>query len=207
MASLRNGVPDSESRRAAWPKATRMLSPQALSWPAWWISSRMTKPSADRPAQLCRGVPGGDLLVGGHEPVHVAGQAVAGAPVGVELEAESVRRQRPLHLEVAGRGDDDEDARFVGEAGASTGQRKRRLSGARRGDGEEVGLGAGPELLVGGALPGAQGHGRHRPPESGAETPDPQPPPKFSSACALQRALTGEIRGLVGVGRRYGGGR
>ena len=41
--------------------------------------------------ELGGGVAGGDLLVGGDETVHIAGEALAGAPVGVELETESVR--------------------------------------------------------------------------------------------------------------------
>jgi hypothetical protein len=76
------------------------------------------------PGELGGGVAGGDLLVGGDEAVHVAGEAVAGAPVGVELQAEAVRGERPLDLEVAGRCDDDQRAWFLGEAGRAQARAK-----------------------------------------------------------------------------------
>ena len=116
---------------AGVPNATRTPSPQAFSWPAWWISSRITKPPAESPASFGGGVARGDLLVGGDEAVDVAGEPVARGPVGVELQPEPVGGERPLDLEVAGRRDDDQGARLLGEAGSSAGERERRLAGAR----------------------------------------------------------------------------
>ena len=41
--SDRKGVPVSDSRRVAPPKASRMPSPQLSASPPWWTSSRMTR--------------------------------------------------------------------------------------------------------------------------------------------------------------------
>ena len=91
----------------------------------------------DAPQGLCRGT-GRHLLVGGDEPVYVAGKGLAGGPVDVEFEADPVCGAGPLQLEVAGRGDDDEPALMGAQGGHGTGQGEGRLPGARRGDGEEV---------------------------------------------------------------------
>ena len=50
------------------------------------------------------GVAGGHLLEGGDDAVHVFGNAAAGGPIGIELQPETVRRQAPLQLQVAGGG-------------------------------------------------------------------------------------------------------
>ena len=128
------------------------------------------EPVRRQSGQLGRGVSRGDLLIGGDQAVDVAGEPVTWAPFGVELQAQPMRSQRPLHLEVAGRRHHDQRTRLVGEAGASAGQRERGLSRSGGGDREVVGVGVRSERFVCSALPGAEGHGRHRRVECGAST-------------------------------------
>ncbi len=61
------------------------------------------EPVGRQPGELGRSVARGDLLVRGDEAVHVACEALAGAPIGIELQPQAMCRERPLHLEVAGR--------------------------------------------------------------------------------------------------------
>ncbi len=124
---------------------------------------------ARQTAQLGRRVAGGHLLVGGHHAVHVARQRDARRPRGVERQTEPVGGKCPLLLEVGGRRHHDE-ARWSGagatrrshlaERDAGRGEGEGRLAGARRGDGQEVGRGAGREPIEGRALPGTKTKGR-----------------------------------------------
>jgi hypothetical protein len=90
VLSLRNGVPDSESRRAADSKAHATPSPQARSAPAWWSSSRTTKASSDGPRSAFGGR---DLLVGDGHAVHVRREGLGGRPARTRGGAR--RRRRP----------------------------------------------------------------------------------------------------------------
>ena len=96
----------------------------------------------------------------------VLGHAVGGRPVVVDVQAHAVCAERPLGLQVGGGGDDDQPAPLVAERPAGARQGERGLSGAGRGDGEEVLLFAGGELVEGFALPLAEldtvAHGNHR---------------------------------------------
>ena len=55
--SLRIGVPESASRRRAVAKACCTDVPQARSSPAWWISSRITRPSVTMPRRASVAAP------------------------------------------------------------------------------------------------------------------------------------------------------
>ena len=117
-------------------------------------------------AHLLGGGPRGELLERRDDPVDVTCDALSRGPVGIELEPEPVGGERPLHLEVARRRHDHEPARRalpgpVRQLGARTGERERRLAGARGRDREEVGVGAGTEQLERCALPRTEGDGAH----------------------------------------------
>ncbi len=117
-----------------------------------------------------------DLLVGGDDPVDVAGNALPGAPVRVELEPEPVCRERPLDLEMARRSDHDQAPRVLGERGPGTRQRESRLAGPRGGDREEVGTLAGAEEIECFSLPGSEDDGAHGTLDSGRSPRSAQPP-------------------------------
>ncbi len=113
------------------------------------------------PGQLLRRAAHRELLVGRDQAVDVAGQAVAGRPVGVELQAHPVGCLRPLDLEVAGWCHDDQRSVLVGKRGAGAGQCEGRLTGARCGDRQVVRSGRGAKEIERSALPRAEGDGRH----------------------------------------------
>jgi hypothetical protein len=91
-----------------------------------------------QPGQLNRA--GGHLLIGGDDAVHVARQgAFPGGPGGVEVQPEAGRCIGPLGLQMlGGRHDDQPTTPGAGQVLAGGGQRKGRLAGAGRGDGQEV---------------------------------------------------------------------
>ncbi|MEI2696996.1 MAG: hypothetical protein V9E94_01160 [Microthrixaceae bacterium] len=82
-----------------------------------------------------------DLLVGGHDAVHVGREStVARGPLGVQVQAEAGRCFGPLVLQVLGRGDDDHSAPGgLAQVLNRGGEREGRLAGAGSRDRQEVG--------------------------------------------------------------------
>ncbi len=102
----------------------------------------------------------GDLLVRGDDPVHVARQpARTRRPHRVEMQRERSRGPRPLHLQMRRRRDHDQPAAAARQLVPRGGQGERRLAGARRRDGEEIGCGRLDELVEGALLPGPEADG------------------------------------------------
>lgn len=54
LMSVRNGVPESASRRVAGSNASRTASPHDRPSPAWWTSSKMTSDLRDSVRLRCR---------------------------------------------------------------------------------------------------------------------------------------------------------
>ena len=118
---------------AAAPRRSNACStdvPHERSSPAWWISSKTT--NAPRRQRRQRPRRRRDLLVGGDDAVHVGRQhAVAGRPLGVEVQAEAQRGLGPLVLQVLGR----RHHHHAGGRGARPGpapRRSARTSSCRR---------------------------------------------------------------------------
>ena len=109
-------------------------------------------------AQHLSGAGGGHVLVGGDQPVHIAGQATQRGPVGVQLQAQAVGGLRPLSLQVAGGRDHDQPTTFLPQRPPGAGQREGGLAGARGGHGEVIGLVSGSEAIERGSLPRPQAH-------------------------------------------------
>ena len=137
-ASLRNGVPESESRRWAWTKALRMPSPHAFSWPAWWTSSRITNPSADSPANLDAAAPVATCWYVVTSPCTSRASPSPGDQFGSSWSPSRCAASDHWVLRWLVGCDDDQRSGLVGERGSRARERERRLPGPRRGDGEEV---------------------------------------------------------------------
>ena len=100
--SLRNGVPEMASRRAAGSKASRIdVAPRPVVGGVVDLVEDHERVGGQLPQH--RGA-GRHLLVGGDDAVHVRRQpAVGGRPRRVEVEGEAGGGLGPLHLEVGGR--------------------------------------------------------------------------------------------------------
>ncbi len=164
--SLRNGVPDSSSRRVARPYASRSASPQLSASPPWCTSSRITSVRASSRDPLVHRGLDRDLGVRHGDAVVVPrGSQVTVAEGRVEADRDARRGIGPLGLEVlGGRDDDDPVDDATAQQLAREAERERRLAGAGSRRGEEVagssaravGAVEGEVLVERFGLPGAQ---------------------------------------------------
>ena len=138
--SLRNGVPDSSSRRVARPYASRRASPQLSASPPWCTSSRITSVRASSTSALVHGCLHRDLRVGDRDAVEVPrGRDVTVAEGRIEADRDAGRGIRPLRLQMLGRRDDDDAVdHAAAQQLAREAQGERRLAGAGGRRGEEV---------------------------------------------------------------------
>ena len=110
------------------------------------------------------GVSGSHLLEGGDDAMHVFGNAAAGSPIGIELQPETVRRQAPLHLQVAGWGNHHHPPALLRQGPAGAREGKGGLAGAGGCDRQKVRfvVAERTERIERSALPRAKANGCHR---------------------------------------------